>query len=471
MKSMALILLTALILSACSVRPDFMKPDVSYTAEWIAENAQSEKIVQEWWRVFNDPELNTLIDETVRHNYELRIAIARVKEARAARGVAASDGLPQINASGSAQRRSASENAAGGLGELAEAGLASLQQDVYNTGFDASWEIDIFGGNRAEVDAAEARIDAAVNNRRDVLVSVLAEVARNYMELRGNQKRLNIIGRNVKLQQKTLDIVTGRAKIGLSRELDVTRAKAQLEQTKALVPGIRAAIRAGTYRLSVLTGKTPEALFDQLMQTKPLPVEPDVVPVGLRSELLQRRPDLAAAEAKLRASLADVAAAETDLYPKFFLTGAAGFEAVTFGDLLSSASQAWTLGSLIQWPIFRGGEIRANIAVQEARAEQAMLAYEHAVLKILEEVESNLTTYGEELQIRAHLKDSVKAAKRSVELAGGLYEQGLSNFINVLDTDSRLAEAEDALVQSETRTLTRLIALYKSLGGGWEINN
>jgi NodT family efflux transporter outer membrane factor (OMF) lipoprotein len=301
------------------------------------------------------------------------------------------------------------------------------------------------------------------------MVSVLAEVARNYMELRGNQKRLNIIEHNVKLQQEILDIVKGRADIGLSRELDVMRAKSQLEQTKALVPGVRAQIRAGTYRLSVLTGKAPEALFEDLMATEPLPTEPDVIPVGLRSDLLQRRPDLRAAEANLRASLADVGAAEADLYPKFFLTGSGGFEALTFGDLLSSASSAWTLGSLIQWPIFRGGEIRANIAVQEMRSEQAVLEYEHSVLKILEEVENNLTTYGEELKTRARLQDSVTAAKRSVELANGLYEQGLSNFIDVLDANSNLTQAEDVLVRSETRTLTRLIALYKSLGGGWDV--
>jgi NodT family efflux transporter outer membrane factor (OMF) lipoprotein len=453
-------MIVALFLGACSIGSDFAKPDVTYSAKWIAENAQSEKIVQDWWSVFHDPQLNTLIDDVVHYNYDLRIAATRVKEARAARGIVASDGLPQIDASSSTQRRSASENAAGGLGELAEADLADLDQDVYTAGFDASWEIDIFGGNLAKTHATDARIDVAINNRRDVMVSVLAEVARNYMELRGNQKRLNIIEHNVKLQQEILDIVKGRADIGLSRELDVMRAKSQLEQTKALVPGVRAQIRAGTYRLSVLTGKAPEALFEDLMATEPLPTEPDVIPVGLRSDLLQRRPDLRAAEANLRASLADVGAAEADLYPKFFLTGSGGFEALTFGDLLSSASSAWTLGSLIQWPIFRGGEISS---------EQAVLEYEHSVLKILEEVENNLTTYGEELKTRARLQDSVTAAKRSVELANGLYEQGLSNFIDVLDANSNLTQAEDVLVRSETRTLTRLIALYKSLGGGWDV--
>ena len=271
------------------------------------------------------------------------------------------------------------------------------------------------------------------------------------------------------LQQEALDIVTGRTKIGLSRELDVTRAKSQLEQTKALVPSIRATIRTGIYRLSVLTGKAPEALFEDLIPTKLLPIEPNVIPVGLRSDLLQRRPDLRVAEANLRASLTDISAAEANLYPKFFLTGSSGFEALTFGDLISSASGAWTLGSLIQWPIFRGGEIRANIAVQEARSEQALLEYEHSVLKILEEVESNLTTYAEALQTRARLQDSVTTAQRAVELADGLYKQGLSSFIDVLNADSRLIQAEDALVQAETRTLTRLIALYKSLGGGWDV--
>ena len=192
MKNISLTMIAALLLSACSVGSDFVKPDISYNKEWLAEKAKSEQIVQKWWRVFNDPQLNTLIDDAALHNYDLRIAAARVKEARAARGIAASDGLPQINKRSSAQRRSSSENAADGLGELAQAGLAPLQQDVYTAGFDASWEIDIFSGNRAKSRTADARIDAAINNRRDVMVSVLAEVARNYIEIRGNQKRLNI---------------------------------------------------------------------------------------------------------------------------------------------------------------------------------------------------------------------------------------------------------------------------------------
>ncbi|MEM0967628.1 MAG: TolC family protein [Verrucomicrobiota bacterium] len=454
------VLITGFFVCGCSVSTSIKQPKVTYSEVWASEAESTDRVVQEWWKQFNDPVLERLISQASMANYDLLIAQSRVREARAARGIVAADALPVIGASGSARRISTSEYTLDGNDGVTDT--------VFAAGFDASWEIDLFGGNRSERRAADALIDAAVNDRRDVMVSVLAEVARNYIELRGSQKRLLIIQRNVDLQRKTLDLVKSRVDSGFSRELDQTRAEAQLRETQSQVPLVRAEIRAAAFRLSILAGRSPESLFEKLMTTEPLPVEPDIVPVGLRSDLLQRRPDVRSAEANLEAALSEVDAAKKELYPKFFLTGSAGFESLTFGDLLSSAAQTWTLGSLVEWPIFRSGEIRASIRVEEARAKKAVLEFERIVLEALGEVESSLTFYGEELQARDRLKESVDAARRSVALADNLYGRGLSSFLDVLEADGRLSETEDALVQSETRTLTSLVALYKSLGGGWE---
>ncbi len=431
--------------------------NVAYQPNWHHEKAVQDPVITQWWSVFNDPLLESLIEQASVTNYQVRIAQSNIYEARALRGIASANQNPHFSVNSQQQR----------YREI----TPDQVDNRYLLDLDASWEVDIFGSNRAKVAVANAGVAASIFQKRDTMMLVMAEVAHNYIQLRGNQRRLAIIERNVALQDETLQLVTGRVNIGLSRALDKTRAEAQLQQTKALIPSIKADIHNTIYRLSVLSGQAPEHLFSTLSIHQALPLEPDIVPLGLRSELLQRRPDVRSAEIKVQQQLAELSVAKAELYPKFSLTGLANLQANSLGDLLKKNAATWTVASVLQWPIFRGGALRANIQAQEAKAEKALLTYEQQILTAFEDVEKHLNLYSAALATRIRLQQAVSAAQQSVTLANGLYTQGLSNFIDVLDADSRLSEVEDALVQSETKTLLHLIGLYKALGGGWEVPN
>jgi NodT family efflux transporter outer membrane factor (OMF) lipoprotein len=341
-------------------------------------------------------------------------------------------------------------------------------QDYYQAGFDASWELDIFGGNRRAVEAANADITAVEEGRRDILVSLLAEVARNYLTLREAQARLSIAKENIQSQKGTVDLTQARFDAGLTSEFDVTRAKAQLAVTSSQVPALESSIAATIHRLSVLLGKDPAALYGELTSETPLPPTPPDVPMGVPSDLLRRRADVRQAERELAAATARIGEATADLFPKFSLTGNFGFQGNKLNDLTIGANQIWGFGPSISWPIFDAGRIRANINVQDARQEQALIAYEKAVKVSLEDVETSLVAYAKEQDRYKWLDTAVTAEKQSVALANERYVRGLSDFVNVLDAQRSLYLAQDQLVQSQTTVLLNLVTLYKALGGGWE---
>jgi NodT family efflux transporter outer membrane factor (OMF) lipoprotein len=422
----------------------------------------------EWWQTLDDPQLVHFIDLAVQNNFDLRIAVARVREVRAFRKGTAAGLYPRIDMAANFIRQRGSENAFGPNPSLAQAGLGDLEGNVYQAGFDAGWEIDIFGGIRRAVEAADARLDAAIENRRDVLVTITAEVAIIYLELRGNQRRMAVAENNIRIQKDTLDFVEKRYRTGLGSELAVVQARSQLRATESFVPTLKAAIRAGAYQLGVLTGQMPAMALTELQSTKPLPLPPKLVPVGLPSDLLLRRPDLRRAERQLAASTSDIGTARADLFPRFFLTGSYGYDSTSLSDLFTWSSRTWSLGPTVRWPVFQGGRIRANIEATEARNEAALARYEQAVISALAEVESALAGYVEVQEERRKLAESVQASVRAVELAKNLYELGLSDFLTVLDADGRLTLVEDRLVVSEITMVTRLIQVYKALGGGWE---
>lgn len=461
------------LLAGCAVGPDYREPKLAMPAGW--QEAQQKGVdvrpaeLTQWWTSFNDPLLNSLVERAVKSNLDLRIAEARIREARASRSVVASGAWPTVDVSASYSRNRTSENAFA-LGSLAPQGGGNLEQDLFKTGFDASWEIDVFGGVRRGVEAADATIDASVESRRDVLVTLLGDVAKNYIDLRGFQRRLAVARANLKAQQDTLELTRIRFQAGLTSDLEVAQAEALANTTAAQIPTLESALKQAAYSLDLLLGLSPGALWNDLVNETTIPSLPPEVLVGLPSELLRRRPDIRFAERQLAASTAQIGAAMADLFPKFFLTGAYGLQSISASDWFTGRSRYWSIGPTISWPIFDAGRIRANIEIRNAQQEQALNRYERTVLAAFGDVEKSLVNYSREQARQQALTSAVASNRRAVEMANELYVRGLNDFLNVLDTQRSLYAAENDLAQSEATMASNLVALYKALGGGWETN-
>jgi outer membrane protein, multidrug efflux system len=469
---LALIFLAA----GCSVGPNYQKPDLSVPAAWTEAqqkgvDARSAELAR-WWSTFNDPLLDSLVERAARSNLDLRLAEARIREARATRAVTASGAWPTLNVSGSYTRNRASQNGVGVPGEGAvivpSGGGANLDQNLYQSGFDANWEIDVFGRVRRSVEAADATVEATVEDRRDVLVTLLGEVARNYIDLRGFQRRLAVARANLKTQQDTLELTQVRFQAGLASDLDVAQQEAQVNTTAAQIPTLESSLKQAAYGLDVLLGLQPGTLWNELAKETAIPNLPPEVLVGLPSDLLRRRPDIRRAERQLAAATAQVGAAMADLFPKFSLTGIAGLQSVSASDWFTRGSRFWSIGPTISWPVFDAGRIRANIEIRNAQQEQALTQYEKSVLSAFQDVETALVNYANEQTRYRSLIDAVAANRRAVTMANELYIRGLNDFLNVLDTQRSLYVTESELAQSQATMATNLVALYKALGGGWE---
>jgi outer membrane protein, multidrug efflux system len=463
-----------LFLSGCTVGPDFRKPRVDTPAQWAAlpqagVTTEQQQVIA-WWLLFEDPALTSLVDRAVASNLDLQLAEARIRQARALRRLISADLYPDINAAGAYSRIRRSENATPDSGgDIDEVG-GIYEQDLFEAGFDAAWEIDVFGRIRRAVQAADAELAAAVWDRRDVLVSLLSEVARNYMELRGAQTRTVILNENIALQQKSLDLTRGRLEAGLGNQLDVAQAEALLTTTQSQAPALQAFAKQAIHRLGVLLGSPPETLLGELATEAPIPPSPPTIPIELPSQLLRRRPDIRTAEMQLAAATARIGQATADLFPTFSLTGLLGLQSANIQDFFKPGSLLWNVGPGVSWPIFDAGRIRANIEVQNARQEQVLTAYTAAVLASLEDVENALVAYDTELKTRQSLLAAVDANRRAADISSELYSEGLVDFLNVLVSQRALSQSEDELVQSDQRVMTSLVALFKALGGGWEIS-
>jgi NodT family efflux transporter outer membrane factor (OMF) lipoprotein len=461
----------ALLLAACTVGPDVEAPEPKAPTRFVSadrdSDAQPVKADTAWWTRFDDPLLTRLIRDAVEDNTDLAAARARVREARALSRAAGADSLPDIGAGAGAERFQLSENGSGAAGALADQGLADRRGELYDAGLDASWEIDLFGGNHREAQGAQARARAALERRRAVQLSVVAEVARVYFELRGAQRRLQVAKDNIRIQRETLELVQARLESGLAPELEVHQARQQLAATRASVPPQRAAVRANAFALARLTGRPPAALLDRLEDAKPLPAVPVSVPPGLPSALLDRRPDVRAARAELNAATADVGVAVARLYPTLTIGAVGGVESGSTGTLLDPASVLWSFGPQLNWPIFQGGALRANIDAAEAGLDAAAADYRGTVLGALQEVETALTRYREVRAETERLREAVTSAREQLRQARTLYDRGLRDFLTVLDAERTLSDLEDRLAARETAVRTRLVALYKALAGGW----
>lgn len=461
----------AVLLASCSVGPNYQSPKTTSPAKWNTPLSGGEthsiKPVAAWWKTFRDPELDSLVDRAVKANPDLKIAEARVREVRAQYRMQQSAFGPTVDAGGFAGKDRVSRRMPL-LNDMALAPTVPLENETYLAGFQAAWEIDVFGGTRRAVEAAGAEVGAAEYGRRNALVILLAEVGRNYVELRGGQRRLEIAQKNIKAQTEALEIARDRYKNGLTSELDVQQAIAVLTATQAEIPRLQTLVQASINRIDVLLGQQPGTLTAQLSKPARIPATPPMVPVGLPSELLCRRPDVQQAERQLAAANARIGVATSDLFPKFYLTGGGGNLSVSSDNWFSPNSQYWSFGPTAQWRIFDTGRIRANIKVQNARQEQALISYEKTVLTSFEETENALTSYAKEQVRRQSLEESAKASREALQMANQLYTKGLVSFINVIDAERSLYQSEDSLVQSDKAVSQNLIALYKALGGGWE---
>jgi NodT family efflux transporter outer membrane factor (OMF) lipoprotein len=509
------LLLAATLAAGCKTGPDYARPDTPVPEKWASERQGTEVdepvVPVEWWTTLSDPKLNDLIARSVASNLDLRTAEARVREARAARGIAESALWPTLNLGAGYTRTQLIETKLQGSRPSVTVGgskgptgfspsisvrgsnfsatrtgigpnaltTASVtpggnvsapdrQADLFRIGFDSAWELDVFGGNRRAIEAAQASLEATQESHRNVLVSLLSEVALNYIELRTAQSRLDITNRNIEAQAKTLRITRARFEAGLTSELDPTRAEALLTRTQSQVPSLQTQVETAIHRLSVLMGQDPGTLLSELRPAAPLPTAPVQVPVGLPSDLLRRRPDIRQAERELAAATARIGVAVADLFPRFTLTGGISGQSDILGNILNNSNQVWNIGPGVSWPIFQGGRIRANIEVQNARQEQAALAYQETILLAFEDVENGLVSFAKEQEHRESLRAAVGANQRAVSLANSRYISGLEDFLSVLQAQQELFNSEDLLVQSQGFVLTDLVSLYKALGGGWE---
>lgn len=365
---------------------------------------------------------------------------------------------------------SSSSGSASGTGGGASGGFGSIgnTRDLFQVGLDSTWELDFFGGIRRNVEASDADIQTAVEDRRDVLVTLVSDVGTNYVNLRGFQQQLDISVKNLESQKHTAEITRKRHEAGFVSALDVANASAQVAQTESVIPVLESSAKGAIYALSVLLGREPAALVEELSADKPVPPVPPEVPVGLPSELIRRRPDIRKSEAQLHAATARIGVATADLFPKFSLTGSFGFNSSDIASLASLTNRAWNTGPSVSWPIFDAGRIRWNIEVQNALQEQALLAYEKTILTALRDVETSLVAYAKEQEHRKALTEEVAQNRRAVDLSMKLYVVGKTDFLNVLTAQRSLYTSEEALAESVKSVSTNLIALYKALGGGWE---
>lgn len=458
------IILTLALAGCAAVGPDYTRVEPQTPDEWHAElqggltaGSMAPETLAHWWSTLKDSELDSLVTRAVKGNLDLKNARSRIREARALRGISKAGLFPALDADASATKRRSSENSG-----------TETESKLYTAGFDAGWELDVFGGVRRSVEAAQASLEATQEDLYNVLVSLLAEVGLNYVEVRTFQARLAVTEANIKTQQETYDLNRSRYQAGVIDELPVQQSLRILETSRSQIPALRTRLEAAKNRLAVLLGEQPGKLHRELAAKRPIPGLPKTVVVGIPAETLRQRPDIRRAERNLAVQTARIGLATADLYPKFRLFGTIGLESLSGKDFFEWASRTWSIGPGVSWNIFHGGAIRQNIEVQTARQEQALIQYEAAVLKALEEVENVLVAYAKEQRRRESLAKAATAAQRAALVAQDQYQVGLVDFNTVLDAQRSLLILQDELNQSNGAVISNLVRLYKALGGGWK---
>ena len=460
--------LAVVMISGCMVGPEYRPPQPTVVPPaWAGVSkipadqpsiatAQPADLTQ-WWRQFNDPILNGLVEQAVKTNLDLQIAGASLRQARALRGIATGGLWPSVAASAGYQRL-----------HSAATMPDNLQQDLYQAGLDAVWELDLFGGIRRGVESAGANVQAAIENIRDVQVSLIAEVALDYIQLRGYQQEIVIAQNNLKAQRHTAEITHKLLDVGFDSALDVAEAESNVATTESQIPVFETSAQQSIYALSVLLGEPPGDLIGKLSPAGSLPRVPAKIPAGLPSELLRRRPDIRQSEAQLHAATAQIGLAVAQLFPSFSLTGSVNWQSNMLRTWWTDAGRSFSFGPSVNWPVFQGGATISNVRLQEALRDQAFITYQKTVLAAFQDVENALIAFNKEQEHHKSLNDAVAANQKAVDLSLRLYTEGQIGFLNVLEAQLSLYTSENALVQSEDNIALDLIALYKALGGGWE---
>ncbi len=494
----------ALALAGCTVGPDWHAPRFFSPSAWFAGGPSSrpakpvsepvpEPVDPAWWNLFHDPELTALETRVASANLNVRLSTVRLLESRAQRQITGADQFPSLNGSGSYTHEKPSEKGVlslfsgggGSSGSFAgQGGIANgmtgrqggipnnsaITQpfDLWQYGFDASWELDLWGRVRREVESADASVEASADARRSALLEVVAEVARDYLQLRGIQTQIGIAQENIQTAQQSLELTQARYRGGLTTELDVANAAAQLASNQAQIPRLQQQEAQEINALSFLLGEGPEALRSELATARPVPPVPPRVPVGVPSELARRRPDIREAEAQLHAATADIGVAVADFYPRITLDGSIGLQALRFKDLGDWSARQYGLGPTLTLPIFQGGQLRATLELRKVQQQEAALNYQQTVLQAWHDVDNALIAYRAEQTRRDALQRAVDQNRRALYLAQERYRQGLIDFLNVLDAERAVLAAEQQLADSTTTVSENMVQLYKALGGGWE---
>ncbi|MCE9580965.1 MAG: efflux transporter outer membrane subunit [Planctomycetes bacterium] len=455
--------LSAVLLAGCSVGPSYEPPAIETPAQFSSGGADCGDI-SEWWKALGDPVLDSLVLRAIEGNFDLKRAQAALKEGRALRGSAIADNLPEVDASASLKAKGVSRNSLQGR----QPG-ATHNYDLYQTGFDASWEVDIWGGKRRALEEADAMLGVTTEELHAVLTSLCAEVARTYIALRGTQRQLQVAADGLKGQQEIYNLTKMRFDAGMASDLDVARAEAEVAILTARIPSLRVAESRARHALAALLGLWPGVLDAELAEVRPIPVPPKLTPAGLPADLLARRPDLRRAERQLAVATADIGIKVDAMLPHVSLLGLAGLESIGSQLLFKSTSAYWSFGPSISWRVFSLPQLYCEVKAADARAEQALHAYHGAVVGALREVEDALAETESEDARRTALSNAVAATGRAVGQAKDLYKQGLISLLDVLETDKAWLNALNDLAQSDAAVATNRVALYKALGGGWKM--
>jgi NodT family efflux transporter outer membrane factor (OMF) lipoprotein len=477
--------LAAAGLAACTVGPDYRKPEMAAPPAFARaasmpriQVSAAEPDLAAWWDVFGDPLLSGLVRRGLADNPDLQAAASRIREARDQVRVTAAAEWPSINASANAIAFNSNRKSPGGGGGGQSGGQGApsgggfalpSHLNLYSAGFDATWEVDLFGGTRRAIESADATAEAAVWTRRDAQVSLAAEIANDYLTLRALQARIAIDQDTLARQRDLFGLIRARRQSGFTTELDVNQQTGQVAAAAAAIPQLEAQAKAQVHALGVLLGQPPEALIETLKPAAAttLPPPPPALPVGLPSELLERRPDVRAAERRVAAANAQIGVQEANLFPKLNLIGLASFAGMSLGDLFSSRNLSSVGVGMLSQPLFNAGKTHAAIAAAREEKTQADLAYRTAVLGAFKDVEDALARLEGEEQRRQALLRSVAAARNSLGIARSQYQAGLVNFINVLQAENLVLTSQDQLTQTDAQALSDLVSLYKALGGGW----
>ena len=466
MRSCLLACLLAGTFVACS-----SGPDPTYESKAKAVNAWSGKLeyglntdkasLSGWWKNLNDPKLNDLVERAIDQNLDLKVAMSRVREARQSTIKTKAGFLPSASAGGSLERTEASTSVDGFT-------LPDSTQDTGSLGLDASWEIDLFGRVASSVDAAEADLAATVESHYDAQITLLGEVARNYVQLRMYQERVRLANANINAQKRTYELTKTRHDLALASELELRQVEANVANSESTVPPLESGVAQSMNRLAVLLGEAPGALNKELAEPKPVPATPGEIAVGVPADVIRRRPDIRQAERRLAAASARVGVARADLYPRLKLNGSLAFQATDAANMFSLLTRSLSFGPSFQWNVFSGGSVRANIKIRQEQQEQALLNYEKTMLSALEEVENAMVAYAKEFDRRERLRQAAEASGRAVELSRDLYREGVKDLLNVLHSERGMFDQQDRFAQSEAEMTLALVRMYKALGGGWE---